>query len=125
MKFGRLFLLIMAMVVLSKPFIPVFFYLVNIRQITEYFCVNKDKPMLHCDGKCYLAQKIAEARAKDKSDHAQTNFVDYSILQIDWIDSFSLNLVHPPVFAGHTNGYLSSKYKFNFYSTTFMPPQAA
>lgn len=113
------------MVVLSKPFIPVFFYLTNIQQITEYFCVNKDKPMLHCDGKCYLAQKMAEARAKEKSDHGSTNFVDYSILQIDWIDCFSLNFVCPLMVEGHNLGYLSSNYKFNFHSTTYMPPRAA
>lgn len=31
-------------------------------------CVNKKKPMLHCNGKCQLAKKIAEQEKKEKEE---------------------------------------------------------
>ena len=34
------------------------YYNLNISEITEKHCINKDKPALHCDGKCYLSQKL-------------------------------------------------------------------
>lgn len=34
---------------------------INQKEITELFCVNKNKPELACDGKCYLKYKLQEA----------------------------------------------------------------
>lgn len=34
-------------------------YQLNIDQITEQFCVNKDKPKMHCNGKCHLMKKLS------------------------------------------------------------------
>ncbi len=124
MKFGKIFLLVMAVVVLSKPFIPVFFYLSNIEQITAYYCINKDKPMLHCDGKCYLAQKMAEAREKEKSERGPTDFVDHSFLQVDWIESFTIDLNYPIALKNDRDAYVNINYNFNFYTNPFMPPKA-
>ncbi len=39
-------------------------YELNKAYIVENFCVNKDKPMMNCDGKCYLAQQMKEAKEK-------------------------------------------------------------
>lgn len=34
--------------------------------IAEKLCENRDKPMMHCNGKCYLAKKIKQAEEKEK-----------------------------------------------------------
>ena len=34
---------------------------INQTQIIELFCINKEKPELACDGKCYLKQKLIES----------------------------------------------------------------
>lgn len=47
--------------------------------ITEYFCINKDKPMLHCDGKCYLARKLKEAEEKEKKSEKESLKVSYQL----------------------------------------------
>src|SRR5690606_923264 len=49
----------------------------NQQYIIEYFCVNKDKPMLHCDGKCYLAKKLKEAEEKEKKSEKESLKVSY------------------------------------------------
>ena len=36
-------------------------YALNKARITALYCVNKARPQLHCDGKCYLAQKLRKA----------------------------------------------------------------
>jgi len=44
----------------------------NQSYISAYFCVNKDKPMLHCDGKCYLAKKLKEAEENEKKSEKES-----------------------------------------------------
>ena len=49
----------------------------NQSYIAEYLCINKDKPMLHCDGKCYLARKLKEAEEKEKKSEKESVKVSY------------------------------------------------
>jgi len=44
----------------------------NQKYIAENLCENRDKPQLHCNGKCYFMKKIKQAQDKEKSDDAQT-----------------------------------------------------
>lgn len=41
-------------------------YELNKAQITAQYCVNKAKPMLHCNGQCHLAQQLRKAEGPDK-----------------------------------------------------------
>jgi hypothetical protein len=61
-------------------------YQVNKSRITRLFCVNKARPRLHCNGKCYLAKQLrkasdgaekapAAARAKVKFEVLPTAFM--------------------------------------------------
>ena len=38
----------------------------NRNYIAESLCENKDKPQLHCNGKCYLMKKLQQAQEKQK-----------------------------------------------------------
>lgn len=40
-------------------------YELNKREITMKYCVNKDKPWMHCDGKCYLRKELKEEGRKN------------------------------------------------------------
>ena len=42
--------------------------------IIDNYCVNKDRPELNCDGKCYLATRLAAAE-KQEQKQAERNFV--------------------------------------------------
>lgn len=33
--------------------------------LAEKYCENKDKPMLHCNGKCYLAKKLQKLEQEE------------------------------------------------------------
>lgn len=36
--------------------------------ITEKYCVNKDKPMMNCDGKCYLSKQLDNLELKEEEE---------------------------------------------------------
>ena len=37
------------------------YYQLNIDYIIETYCVNKEKPKLQCNGKCYLSKQLKKA----------------------------------------------------------------
>jgi len=41
-------------------------YEINKDEITAKYCVNKDKPQMHCCGKCLLKKKLAEQQEQQK-----------------------------------------------------------
>jgi hypothetical protein len=44
----------------------------NRNYIAAHLCENRDKPWLHCNGKCYFMKKIKQAREKEKNDQRQS-----------------------------------------------------
>ncbi len=62
-----------------RPVMPVFEYIINHDYIAEFLCVNKDKPMLNCDGKCYLAKMIQEERQEKSQNLPSIDLREYPI----------------------------------------------
>jgi hypothetical protein len=50
-----------------RPLIPLAEYAVNYDYIANTLCVNKSKPELHCNGKCYLSKELAKANSDSES----------------------------------------------------------
>lgn len=42
------------------PLNPVIHYVLHKKYYAEVLCENKDKPMMHCNGKCHLKKEIKE-----------------------------------------------------------------
>ncbi|PYF72934.1 hypothetical protein B0O44_105309 [Pedobacter nutrimenti] len=55
---------------LSNLFIEAGFEM-NQAYIARELCVNKDKPQLHCNGKCYLLKKLKQAEEKEQKQERQ------------------------------------------------------
>jgi len=51
-------LLNLYLLVLVQPALPVLEYLVNYDYIVNELCENRDKPILTCNGKCYLGDQV-------------------------------------------------------------------
>ncbi len=49
----------------SRFFVAAGFEL-NHKYITENLCINKNRPWLHCNGKCYFMKKVKEAQENEK-----------------------------------------------------------
>ena len=57
--------------------IPLLYLDFEIRRdyIVANLCENRDRPMLNCNGKCYLAKKIAEAK-KQEEKQAESDYLN-------------------------------------------------
>lgn len=42
-------------------------YLLNTQYITQTYCINKNKPQLHCNGKCHLKSQLSKTSNDEKS----------------------------------------------------------
>jgi len=45
---------------LIQPALPIIEYFVNYDYIASELCENRDKPILTCNGKCYLEKQVAQ-----------------------------------------------------------------
>lgn len=45
----------------------------DIEQFTELYCENKDKPELKCNGKCHLADQLADNQEEKESKDIQVS----------------------------------------------------
>lgn len=93
--------------------------------IVKYLCVNRDKPALNCDGKCYLAKRMAAAQEKEQRE-AERNFV-FQLYETQAEPLTSFNFGFPDnliVFSDpeNTPAYLSSLAGRLLISGIFHPP---
>lgn len=68
---------ILSFFVLFKPLFPLVEYAVNYDYISKTLCINKEKPIMACNGKCYLMSELtksfdAEKPISDKKDNIKS-----------------------------------------------------
>nr|WP_121272320.1 hypothetical protein [Pedobacter schmidteae] len=47
----------------------------NQNYIAKELCINRDKPEMHCNGKCYLMKKLKQAQEKEQKQERQSQKV--------------------------------------------------
>ncbi|HMQ46033.1 MAG TPA: hypothetical protein PKA70_01200 [Saprospiraceae bacterium] len=65
----RAFSILMLFAVLSSTLSKVWVVLdfkINQNFIAEFLCINKEKPMVMCNGKCYLSSQFKKAEQEEK-----------------------------------------------------------
>lgn len=86
--------------IVFRPVVPVMDYLIDYEYISTVLCINKDKPELECNGKCFLMQELA--KVADEQQHESTKklcAISFSILfycqntQFEFIDTTAVYLV--------------------------------
>lgn len=76
---------------LLKPVLPVVDYVLNYDFIVKELCVNKAKPMMHCNGKCHLMKELAKAAEQEKSSsEKKANAAQAEVLFFQPVTSFNL-----------------------------------
>lgn len=58
-------MVILSLVLVVKPLTPFIEYAVNKDYIAEVLCINREKPEMECDGKCYLMSSVEDEMDKD------------------------------------------------------------
>jgi hypothetical protein len=111
-----------------KP-ITYFNWKINQELITQKYCVNKDKPMLHCVGKCYLMKKMNQLDLEEKQERQKFPFpsqklelVETPFLPVDF--KFELKaLPNDQSESKQQFAWNDDLYHFDFNKSCFQPPQ--
>ncbi len=114
--------IIMYLMVLMKPYVPLISYAVKKDYIANTLCENKDKPMMHCDGKCHLSKEIKKAASEESKSQNTTRIIqeDYSVVCLETSTNLFDNISSDITDA---NTFYLNNYSFQNFSFTFHPPQ--
>lgn len=103
-------------------------YQINKAEITRKYCENKAKPMLHCNGKCYLAKQLAKEQAKEE----QSNKIDFGKSKIEtseftldqqsFFETFTVDLANQP--SSKKDFYYAVVWSDKHTDAIFHPPTA-
>ncbi|MGA9324769.1 MAG: hypothetical protein WCE57_08975 [Salegentibacter sp.] len=85
---------------------------------TELYCVNKDKPELHCNGQCHMDMAAKDLNKKKKSAPALRNEITFFLSPL-----FSFKALLRP--AAKIEGFFySNTYAYHTSHREYPPPQA-
>jgi len=115
-------LFILTLFILLKPFLPIVEYVVNYEYISKVLCVNKETPIMGCDGKCYLMSQLAKS-AEDEKPISDKKFIvkEVEILffqEIKQVVFLKAIITQKPIL----NFNYCNLYDYLNSSTTFHPP---
>jgi hypothetical protein len=90
--------------------------------IAKNLCINRARPWMHCNGKCYFMRKMKQAAENERKQQAKDNLsqVQVSFFEQTGIVSFLSTLVTQP--RADLPVYRAS-YSFSFTSSLLQPPR--
>ncbi len=97
-------------------------FLANNEYIKEVLCINKEKPKLSCNGKCYLMQQLQEQQSEKEHELPQLVHSEYEFV----IFSFSKKLSQTKCIISAKKSFplIANHYSHLGYWDIFHPPQA-
>lgn len=107
------------MLAMLKPVLPVFDYVINQDYIAEYLCINKDKPEMHCNGKCYLMEMLANENQEKKQNLPAIDLREYPI---GFVQVLHLPAQVELLVTTTQNTTYIEQYSYLFNHTLFHPP---
>lgn len=94
------------------------YYLANKDYIARVLCINKENKTMHCDGKCYLMQKMQAAEGNTKQAAVSIKYEPVEFLAAPFVAVEELSFQqHPPLYVSYHCCY-SSGYDHGI----FQPP---
>ena len=86
------------------------YYQLNKEYIARVLCENRDKPQLHCDGKCYLAKRLKAQQDKQDKETSE-RIQQLPILQLFCDIPLHFTFEQPFLAAAHQSfAYLMATY---------------
>jgi len=86
--------------------------------IASVLCENRDKPQMHCDGKCYLKKEMNHQQ-EQQSNSQKTSQQNFS-LSLFWEEASSYHFFHPQLHSLFAGGKIFSSP--GFVTTNERPP---
>jgi hypothetical protein len=123
-KITAFILLIPMLAQLGSRYLVMLNFEVNKQMIAQTLCVNRDKPMSGCNGKCYLKKQLDKAAKQENAPNNNTR--DNSNELLFFTDAKKLAAYF--LAEESDRQYFSSRQPFtpqNLYGSVFHPPQKA
>lgn len=100
------------------------YYQLNIDYIIETYCVNKDKPVLQCNGKCHLSKQLDLASTTDsESNEGAINLLSESFFPVYFQSNDNVTFNDSNFsFKSTFNHYYLNRYIFENKKRLFRPP---
>lgn len=105
-----------------RPLIPLIEYAVNYDYISTVLCINKSKPDLHCNGKCYLSKELAKTNDSGSSPLSKTKNSGQKILDICTLPEIASIDKAERFLSLNFNFLYKTAYAFLFLKHIFKPP---
>lgn len=124
MKFKSHIVLLFTFVMLFhsiKSGLMVSFYLADSKSFIEFFCVNKDKPELKCNGKCELS-KMAQINDATSEKPTYFNFLHREITLFLYQNNLKIPFENQK--ANKVNSFYLNRYSFLSETNIYHPPAA-
>jgi len=97
----------------------------NRSYIAANLCVNRNKPWMHCNGKCYFMQKLKQAQENEKRQAERDNLHHIEVFFLQQKFNFDFLSFNPePQLITHCDNY-SCLYTNQYISSLFRPPRFA
>lgn len=119
-KITAAILLIIFSVQFAYAAVVIVWYYANRDYVAKELCINKERPQMACNGKCFLNKKLKETDS-NQDNHALEHIK--KLIEITpYIISKIKELPKIPVIKSPNQGVLSNNYQFTLYEDIFHPP---
>ena len=110
------------MLILVRPIVPVIGYAINYNYIASVLCINKQKPKLDCNGKCFLIKQLAKDADAEKPASRDKKSVTWEF-EFTWHQKVEpLFFTFGFVFDQLNKIYRSNLHPLGWKSAVFRPP---
>lgn len=122
--FVKVLLFSLALFILFKPLFPVVEYAFNYEYIVTELCINKETPIIGCNGKCYLMSELANSAETEKPLTDKKEVIKE--LELLFYQSFKVfSYVKPLIFQNIVwSSYYSNLYTYLNKHSIFHPPSS-
>jgi hypothetical protein len=95
----------------------------NNKYIAENLCINKNRPWLHCDGKCYFMKKIRQAEENEKKQETKDNLTKMEVSFFQ--EPYQFAFIEPVILESHKSTFYRYNYQYrcSYLSAIFRPPK--
>ena len=102
----------------------------NQKRITEKYCENKNNPMLHCDGQCYLSKQLKQLALEEQKERNEHQLPENALKQLDFVFLSELNSARIVAFSAkispeNQSFFYSEIHSNPFQCSAFHPPETA
>lgn len=95
-------------------------YFANKDYVAGMLCENRNRPAMHCEGKCFLKKQLHKAEQEDGKEKSSAKIIEVCVyiaattIGNDRAHSIPPRIQYPPFHPGH--------YAYNYHYSCFHPP---